>query len=86
MPGMSVERIDGYEPKADEHPFADVNFVASDYFRTLRIPIIRGRAFSDSDTEKSQRVAVINQSMAERYWPKQEPIGQRFHILDRDYG
>jgi macrolide transport system ATP-binding/permease protein len=63
-------------------PSADDNFVASQYFETMRIPILRGRGFTDADEANSQRVAVINESMAQRYWPKEDPIGRRFATRD----
>jgi putative ABC transport system permease protein len=50
------------------------------YFSAFRIPILRGRAFDDRDTGKSERVLIINQSMAKKYWPKGDPIGQRITI------
>jgi predicted permease len=53
------------------------SFVSPDYFHILGIPVLRGRAFADSDTEQSQFVAVINESFAKQYFPGQDPIGQR---------
>jgi predicted permease len=52
--------------------------VTPEYFSTLRMKIVKGRAFTDGDTSTSQRVAVINETMAERLWPHQEALGQRF--------
>jgi predicted permease len=46
----------------------------------MRIPILRGRAFQDSDTEASWLVTIVNQTMAKRYWPNQDPIGKRFRM------
>jgi len=50
------------------------------YFSAFRIPLLRGRAFDDRDTGKSERALVINQAMAKKYWPKGDPIGQRITI------
>jgi predicted permease len=50
------------------------------YFQTLHIPVLRGRAFSDSDNAGSEPVVVINQTMAKRYWPCEDAIGQRIWI------
>ena len=47
-----------------------------DYFRVFRIPLLRGRVFTQNDTGNSLRVVVVNEAMAKRYWPKQDPIGQ----------
>lgn len=52
--------------------------VSSDYFATNRIALIRGREFSAADNEHSAAVAVINQAMADRYWPRQDPVGRSF--------
>jgi len=54
--------------------------VSSHYFTAFRIPVLRGRAFEDNDTGKSERVVIINQAMAKKYWPKDDPVGQRVTI------
>jgi putative ABC transport system permease protein len=54
------------------------NTVDPSYFDTIRMPIVRGRAFRESDTETTPLVAVVNETMAHRYWPHQDPIGKRF--------
>jgi putative ABC transport system permease protein len=54
--------------------------VSSRYFTAFRIPVLRGRAFEDRDTGKSERVVIINQAMAKKYWPKDDPVGQRITI------
>lgn len=72
-------QIEGYQPpKGQPSPAAAYNAVSPQYFSTMRIPIIRGRAILDSDTHTSQRVAVINEAMAENYWHGRDPIGRRF--------
>ncbi len=47
------------------------------YFETLGIPILRGRAFSESDTEKSEQVCIINDALAQKYFPNSDPVGQK---------
>jgi putative ABC transport system permease protein len=58
--------------------------VSAGYFETLGIPIVRGRAFSPSDREGSDPVAIVNQQLARTYWPGQEPIGKRMRSADSD--
>jgi predicted permease len=72
-------KIEGYEtPPGQQRPLAGYNAVSREYFRTMRIPLIRGRDFFDSDDRTSQYVAVVNEEMARRYWPNQDPIGRHF--------
>ena len=68
------------EPRPDENVTMDYQVVSPDYFKALEIPIKRGRGFTNADSENSERVIVINQSMAERYWPNQDPVGKRLAI------
>jgi predicted permease len=56
----------------------DYNMVTPGYFDTLRIPVHRGRTFTDADDEKASKVAIINQTMAKQFWPDQDPLGKRF--------
>ena len=72
-------KIEGYEtPPGQQEPIAGYNVVSAEYFRSMRIPLIRGRYFLDSDDRTSQYVAVVNEEMARRYWPNQDPIGRHF--------
>jgi predicted permease len=56
----------------------DRNSVSPDYFRTMDIPILRGRGFTTQDVATAPLVAVINEAVAERLWPGQEAVGKRF--------
>ena len=60
--------------KADSVLF---NLVSDDSFATLGIPLLRGRGFTRSDRENAPLVAIVDQSMAERYWPGQDPLGKQ---------
>jgi predicted permease len=56
--------------------------VGDQYFDTMGISIVRGRAFLKSDTENTPRVAVVNEEFAKHYWPAQDVMGKRFHLSD----
>jgi predicted permease len=56
----------------------DFNVVSEDYFRLIGLPILRGRTFASFDREGSPLVAVINERMAHRFWPGEDPIGKSF--------
>jgi putative ABC transport system permease protein len=57
-----------------------------DYFRTMGIPLLRGRLFSRSDAVKdAPTVAIISETMARRYWPDHDPIGKRFKFMDPNF-
>ena len=66
--------------RANETPEADLQTASADYFGTLRIPLVRGRAFSDADGVNTQRVVVITRSMATQYWPSGNEIGHRLKL------
>ena len=68
--------IDGAPP--DEFHWADNELVSGDYFQVMRIRLLSGRTFSAHDTPQSPMTAVINESMARRYWPGQDPVGKGF--------
>jgi predicted permease len=58
-----------------------LNDVSPGYFDTLRIPLKKGRVFSDLDKKDSTPVAVINEAMAQHFWADQDPVGKRFHFF-----
>ena len=59
------------------------NNIDPGYFATMRVPLIRGREFSAFDNESAPQVAIVNQTMADRFYPHQDPIGKRFSLKDR---
>jgi putative ABC transport system permease protein len=59
---------------------AEVRVVTPDYFRTMEIPLLRGRLFEAQDGPDSPQVIVINQTMANRYFPGEDPIGKRINL------
>jgi putative ABC transport system permease protein len=70
-------RIEGREIPESVEPITEFMAASPDYFRAMRIPLVRGRMLADSDTADSPPVVVINQAMARRYFPDGDPIGQR---------
>lgn len=75
---VAVIEVPGYAPRKNETLQADVDAVSPGFFDTLKIPIIGGRSFTDADDDKGARVAVINEAMATRFWPHQNPLGRAF--------
>jgi predicted permease len=70
--------VDGRPPaRQDEAPTAQHVSAASGYFETLRVPLLSGRLFTDADTSQSEPVVVINQTLATREFPGENPIGRR---------
>jgi predicted permease len=54
------------------------HIISDDFFRTVGVPLLHGRFFDSSDLASSEPVAIVNHSMATRFWPGQNPIGERF--------
>ncbi|MGA7858473.1 MAG: ABC transporter permease [Terracidiphilus sp.] len=70
--------VEGYvPPKGADLSLAWQSQIIGDYFRAAGIPLLRGREFTDADNAKSPLVVVVNHSMAQHYWPGQDPIGKR---------
>jgi predicted permease len=63
----------------------DRRSVSANYLQLLRIPLLKGRYLSDTDRAGAPTVAVINQAAAQRYWPGQEALGQRFKMNDKEW-
>src|SRR3989441_5140850 len=81
-PSSAPIEIDGYQPAPDEQPNADYVQVSEDYFSTLGIPVVVGREFTKNDDENAPRVVIVNETMAAKYWPGKDPIGQRLKVKD----
>ena len=64
-------------------PLAEQRAASAGYFRTLGIPLIEGRYFEDRDTASAPPVAIINQTMAKRFWPDRSPIGSRIQVEEK---
>jgi len=74
--------IDGRPLGKGDHFHGDEQwrFITSHYFSAFHIPLLRGRVFEDRDTGKSERVLVINQAFARKYWPNDDPIGKTMTV------
>jgi predicted permease len=64
----------------DSSPQTDYNVVSPGFFETIGAAVVRGRAFTTADREGSPPVAMVNQALARRYWPNEEPIGKRIRL------
>jgi predicted permease len=76
--GCAALRLPGapFDPSRALFPSCDA--VSADYFSTMRIPLLRGRAFSELDRDGADPVAIVNETLARRLWANQDPIGQQF--------
>ena len=72
--------IPGYAPSPKENRHSILNRVSGQYFETVGIPVIAGRSLSDADTADSQKVAVINQTLARHFFPKGDAVGRSLLI------
>jgi putative ABC transport system permease protein len=71
-------------PEKGKEPTAFTNLITPEYFRTVGIPVVRGRAFNDQDNDAAPRVAVISRALAQRYFGEQNPVGRRIQLIDSD--
>ena len=55
--------------------------IAPNFFKTLRIPLVSGREFNDNDRKDTTRVAIVSEAMAKQFWPNQDALGKRFHFF-----
>ena len=75
--------VDGYQAAPDEQPTVDYDEVGPGYLATMAIPLVSGREFARSDDETAPLVAVVNETMAARYWRGGDPVGQRLQVRGR---
>jgi len=73
-------REENPRPQPSDMLSSDLEVVGGGYFSTLKVPLLRGRAFNERDTKDSPRVIIIDQAMAEQYFPGEDPIGKRLGV------
>ena len=70
--------VEGYVSKGgDSSLISNTRIVSYDYFRTMQIPLVQGRYFTEFDKKGSQETAIVSDATAQRFWPNQDPIGKR---------
>jgi putative ABC transport system permease protein len=67
------------DPELTQCPLLYGQYISADYFKTVNIPLLSGRAFSDQDVAGKEKVVIISESLAERYFPGESPIGKQLH-------
>ncbi len=82
--GKFLFTVEGSDMQSDEPAVVERSSVTPEYFHLLKIPLLRGRLFDESDNDKAPQVAVINEAFARTYWPDQNPIGKRFRKARAD--
>ena len=76
VPGQEYARL-------TDQPLVSYRFVFPEYFRSMEIPILRGRTFTEEDRPDSRSVIVVNEVVAERHWPGEDPIGKQIDFWDQ---
>jgi len=82
--GQFLFTVDGRNIQSDEPAVVERSSVTPEYFHLLKIPLLRGRLFDESDNDKAPQVAVINEAFARTYLPNQNSIGKRFRKARAD--
>ncbi|MCZ6444776.1 MAG: ABC transporter permease, partial [Planctomycetota bacterium] len=102
VPGVASVGINDYVPFQQEDDFEGLHLegrprpdpswrvewrrVSADYFRTVNLALRRGRQFTAADNNESASVVIINEAMAKKYWPTENPLGQRIVVHEGRYG
>jgi putative ABC transport system permease protein len=83
--GSAIRFPDRAAAKAKENPFANYNIASPGYFSAVGTPVLRGRDFLETDTEGSTPVALINNAMAKKFWPNEDPIGRQVGLANPQF-
>src|SRR5438045_7681350 len=72
---------EGHPPYSPSNrPSGELESITGDYFQTFKTPLLRGRTFNERDTKDSPRVVIIDQGLAEQFFPGEDPIGKRLSV------
>ena len=74
--GWGGINVEGYTPPPGQELQVDLRGASTDYFRAMKIPLLKGRYFDDHDTIDGQQVVIIDEQFAQRFWPRDNPIGK----------
>jgi len=77
--------LEGHTKLPGDNPNGDWQVVTPGYFESMGMKLVRGRFFAETDAERAPVVAVINETMAKRYWAGEDPIGKRFRVNRETY-
>jgi predicted permease len=77
-------RVDGYQSREDENMNPNIDGVGPQFFSTMGVPLVSGREFNDKDAAGAPRVAIVNETMARRYWGNDNPVGRRIGVAGSD--
>ena len=82
MEGIAL--LDRETPPAGREPRVIFNVANGNFFNTAQIPLLRGRLFDDRDRPDTPAALIINQTMAKKFWPDQDPIGKQIKLLEEE--
>src|SRR5262249_25035065 len=82
-PATAPIEVPGYAHGPDDVPFAEYNLVGADYARTIGLSILKGRDLLEQDQQQSSPVAIVNETMARRFWPDGNAVGGHFSMLGK---
>jgi putative ABC transport system permease protein len=74
------EVVGASAPPRGQEPVADVRVITKDYFKAMGIPLVRGRLFDERQPSEAVNKVIVNEALARRHWPNEDPIGKRIKI------